>query len=186
MHGRGKVTWRRLACVLAAAAALANGGCLLVAAGAAAGGAATYAYAKGKVCRSYPANHGDTRAAVHAALAELKLPVVEEDVNASASSVESRTARGDKLRVFLDTQVSPIPAEGSVTRVCVRVATFGDQDVSERILDQIGFHLVPAGLAGPPAPPVPPSPPSGAVQPAGGFQPAKAPPETPPPPLARP
>jgi hypothetical protein len=31
--------------------------------------------------------------------------------------------------------------------VGVRVATFGDQEVSERILDQVGFHLVPVPLA---------------------------------------
>ncbi len=69
----------------------------------------------------------------------------------------------------LTVQDNPVPAEGPVTEVGVRVATFGDQGLSERLLDQIGSHLVAVPQAPAAAPPqLPP-----------------AAPETAPPPLAK-
>ena len=53
------------------------------------------------------------------------------------------------------------------------MATFGDHEVSEKILNQIGYHLAPANLP-------PPGQTASPVQPAA----ATNPPQTPPPPLA--
>jgi hypothetical protein len=64
-----------------------------------------------------------------------------------------------------------------MTRVGVRVATFGDEPFSQRLLEQVGLHLVPAAPMGPPVPAVPPP-----LTPAA----ARTPPETAPPPLLPP
>lgn len=134
----------RTASLLLIALALANSGCLVIAAGAAGGAAGcAYAYGKGKVCSTYTAGFGDTWAALHTALQELGMPVVSEEREGLTGLVESKTADGERVRIHIDSLASKIPAEGEVTRVCVRVATFGDRPVSERLLDQISAHLAP-------------------------------------------
>lgn len=155
-------SWRgwlgRVTLVGLAGLALANGGCLFLAAGAAAGGgAATYAYCKGKVCRTYNATLDDTWSAAHAALADLAMPVEGEERVAAKGHMRSRLADGSRVRITFEVEQSPIPAEGRLTCVGIRIATFGDQEISRRILDQIDAHLThPNVLVGPPAPPGPP------------------------------
>jgi hypothetical protein len=160
----------RVVLLLAAGLALANAGCLVVAAGAGAAGAGAvgYAYLRGQFYRDYPADLPNTAAAVHTALTELQMPIDAED----QTSFESRTGDGNKVRIRLEPQTAAIPAEGTSTRVSVRVGSFGDEDVARRILDQIGTHL------GPPAG----APVASAARPTA----AARPPETAPPPLASP
>ena len=140
--------------LLIALACLANAGCLaaLVGAGAAAGGAGGYAYYKGNVCQSYPAARDDAWFAAHAALADLGMPIVEE--NQAKGVIVSKTGDGDKVHVHVQALANRVPADGPATRVGVRVAFFGDHDVSQRILAQIGVHLRPAtsspGITGTP------------------------------------
>jgi hypothetical protein len=167
------------ASLILAAAALANSGCLFIAAGAAVGGAgyAGYAYCKGNVCQTYKANLPDAWAALHTALRELGMPVVSEAYHPDGESfVESRTADGETVRIYLDTSASPVPNENPLARICVRVATFGDQFVSDRVLSQVDTHL--AAFPPPEPAPAPATPVLGPPQP---FQP---PPQTAPPPLA--
>lgn len=140
----------RLVYVLLAVLALANSGCLLVAAGAAGGAAMGYAYYKGKICQVYNAGFTDAWAATHTALADLGMPVVKEEQNGTCGSIETRTSDGEHVRIHLENIVSKFPAEGSLTRICVRVATFGDPFVSDRVLDQVGAHLAPPGSIAPP------------------------------------
>lgn len=136
--------------LLVAMSFLANGGCMLAAAGAAAGGgAAAYAYYQGKVCRSYAANFNDVWAAARTALTELGMPIALEEREADHGCFHSRTADGEKVRVSLEVLPARIPADPSLTQVCVRVATFGDHQVSDRILDQVGYHLIPYQMARP-------------------------------------
>jgi hypothetical protein len=130
--------------VLVVTLAVANSGCLLVAAGAAGGAAAGYAYYKGKVCETYTASLDDTALALRTALGELGMPILSEKREGTSGSLESRTAAGDRVRIQLEAEASKIPADGQVTRLCVRVATFGDELVSARVLTQVGFHLAPA------------------------------------------
>jgi Protein of unknown function (DUF3568) len=162
----------RVAYVILAAAALANSGCLVVAAGVGAGAAAGYVYMEGNIHRSYAANLDDVQNATRTALADLGMPVVGESREGASGSLESRTTDGERVRIFLNAQEGD-PA-GPLTRVGVRVATFGDRPVSERLLDQIGAHLAPPGVVGTPPPPLAPT--LGAPQP--------VPPETAAPPLA--
>jgi len=148
--------WNRAACLLLAILAVGQSGCLLIAAGAAGGAAAGYAYYNGRVCQSYVANFEDAWAATHTALGELGMPILKEERQTSCGVIKTQTSDGDRIRIALDVIPSRIPAEGSLTRICVRVATFGDHPVSERILYQVGAHLV----ASPFMVPTPESPPT--------------------------
>jgi hypothetical protein len=172
-------TYLRLAYLLLVALALANGGCLIIAAGAAGGAAVGYCYYKGKVCATYNARLADTWAATESALHELGMPIVKQEQQGDKGWFESRTSNGQHVKIHLQAQESKIPAEGQLTQVCVRVGTFGDRQVSERVLDQVGLHLAP------PAVPLPTSPPPTATL--GPIQTgATALPQTPPPPTAAP
>lgn len=176
---RRTTAWGRAAYAAVALVALANGGCLLVAAGACAGGAVGYAYCKGKVCQNYVADFNDTWAATHTALAELGMPVVsEERTAAGAGFIESRAADGERIRIYVDNVPSRVPSEGMLTTVGVRIATFGDYSLSDRILYQIGAHLAPAPAPGAPTP-APPA--LGPIQPTAVSAPAVPTPTGPPP-----
>jgi hypothetical protein len=151
---RQKRAWT--AYLIVAVAAMCQGGCLLVAAGAAGGAYAGYAYYQGRICQSYVANFEDAWAATHTALGELGMPVLSEEHQTNCGVIKTQTSDGDRVRIALDVIPSRIPAEGSLTRICVRVGTFGDHPVSERVLYQVGAHLVvspvpcPMPASGPP------------------------------------
>lgn len=155
----------RLVHLSVAALALANGGCLATAVGAAAAGAgaAGYAYVKGRFYRDYPASLDDAFAGIRTALTELQFPIDHEEKANGKASIESRTSDQTEIRVEFETLQSRVPAEGQVTRVYIRVGTFGDELVCARIFDQADLHFVPPGtvpprpatMATPPAPPAP-------------------------------
>ncbi len=154
----------RIAYLVVAALALIHGGCLVLAAGAAAGGAAAVGYAvwKGRMYRDYYAAMPDTQAAVVAALADLQFPVANQATVDGETYVESLTADRTKVKIYLDPVPGRVPADGPVTRVSIRVGTFGDEDLTRRLLDQIGYRLAPTAQSGPirPVPaPLPPTPP---------------------------
>ena len=99
------------------------------------------------------------------------MPLVKDEATANGARLESRA--GEEVIVLsLVADGNPPPGQGPATEVGVRVATFGDQGLSERILDQIGRHFVPVlrGLVAPP--PLVPAP-------------LAPPPQTAPPPLAK-
>jgi hypothetical protein len=149
-----KVSLARPGLLLLAAAMLANAGCLAVAVGGAAGaGAATYVYFKGKVSQEYPSTFTDAWQATQTALKELSLPVISQENTATTGEITSKTSDDSAITVDLNVDPSRVPGEGSVTRITVRVGVFGDQALSERILSQVGTHLVPAGLLPRPSPP---------------------------------
>jgi hypothetical protein len=165
----------RVGWLLLALAALVNGGCLLAVAGAAgAGAAAGYVYYNGLLYRDYHANLSDTMAAVRRSLIELQFPISEEKTETGSAFIKTHTNDGYMVRIYLDMVPSPIPAEGTMTRIGIRVGYSGDEAVSARILDQVSRHLVaPSTL--PAGPPAISGAQLGAPRPAG---------ETPPPPLA--
>jgi hypothetical protein len=171
--------------ILLGALALANTGCLLVAAGAAGGAAAGYAYYKGKITEIYSAGFDDSWAATQTALRELGMPILKEDRGTATGTIDTRTADDDQVRIYLEAIKSSIPAEGQITRISVRVATFGDRPVSDRILYQIGLHLAPANYAPPPVAQAPSTP--GVIQTGGPASPlTPIPQQTAPPPLLPP
>ena len=146
-------TWtRRLnqaAFAALALAALANAGCLVAAVGAAAGGAAAagYLYYTAPLAREYPVSYADALADVKAALTELQFPFEKEKAEGNGAVLETRTGDGVKVQISLDSVTSPVPADGSLTRVSVRVGHFGDEAISERIQDQIARHVAPPPTA---------------------------------------
>lgn len=170
----------RLAYLLVGLLALGSGGCLLAVASTAAGTAAVgYVYFKGRMIQDFPAHLPDVRNALHAALASLHFPILQEEAKPSTVFLSTRTADGSKVRIHLEVVPSRIPSEGALTRVTVRVLPFGDDVVSARILDQTGYILTSAG------PPATSPPPPAATLPAPPIRPASAPPpESTQPPLA--
>jgi hypothetical protein len=155
-------SWKRwagqAAFVAVAAAALANAGCLVAAVGAAAGaaGAAGYFYYTAPLVRDYPSPYGDMLTAVKAALADLQFQIDKEKPMGGGTVIETRTGDGVHVQVALDLLTSPVPADGVMTRVSVRVGQFGDEAISTRIQDQIAKHVAPP--APPLARPAPPPP----------------------------
>jgi len=138
---------KRLFLVLLAVATLPAIGCLaagLAAAGAAAcAGAGGYAYVKGRMTRDYPASIADTTQAAQTSLTELGFPVLDKTSAVGSATLVTETSNGHRLSVDLTTIGSDIPSDAGVTRVGIRVGVFGDEHVSDRILDQIALHLVP-------------------------------------------
>jgi hypothetical protein len=178
-----RIGYRHVAHLVLLLLALANSGCLLATAGIAGGAVAGYAYFNGKLCETYNASGDDAWAAVRTALAELGMPILKEEREGAGGFLESRAADGERVRIYVQTETSQFPAEGQLCRVCVRVATFGDRPVSDRVLDQVGMHLAP----GAPVPPAAGNP--GVIQtgaPPSSSPPAKLPAETGPPPLLPP
>jgi uncharacterized protein DUF3568 len=150
--------------------ALIQGGCLLAVAGVAGGAAATgYFYCKGQVYRDFPANFIEVHNAVRAALLDLHFIIFTEEAKDGKAFFVTKTTNGKKVRIYLNCLSSPIPAEGLLTRVSIRVACFGDEAVSAHIFDQVAYRLSHSGpiVAPPPGPPpvAPPQP----IQPTG-FQ----------------
>ncbi len=140
-------TWKswlsRTAFLALAMIALANAGCLIAAVGAAAGGAAAvgYAYYSAPLMREYPVNRPVALAAVKSSLTELQFPLIKEQPDGASIMIETRTGDGVSVKIYLDVLTSPVPADGSITRVSVRVGHFGDDAISARIQDQIATHL---------------------------------------------
>lgn len=137
---------RRWLLLLVAGAVLMQSGCLWLAVGAgtAAGCAAGFAYLKGEVPQTYVASFDDTWNAAQTSLTELGMPVVSAEKKSNKSgTIKSRLGNGDAVAVQIDEDASTFPADGPVSRVGVRVALMGDYPISDRILSQIGAHLVP-------------------------------------------
>ncbi len=157
MAGLSQKRTKQIGTVFIGLLLLTNTGCLagviLGAGAAAAGGAyAGYAWTKGQLYRDYPADFPRSEAAVRAAMAESQLPLLSQELGAGKAALETRTTDGTTVKICITTGASPLPADGPVTRIAVRVGAFGDEAVSARILDQIGKHLAP------PLPPFTPKP----------------------------
>jgi hypothetical protein len=163
----------RMVYLLLVAGSLSSGGCLVVAAAGAAGaGAATYVYIKGKVCQDYPASFPDAWAAVQKALQDEGFPLVSNENDGKSGKITTRTTDGTTITIDLEVISSRVPAEGSLTRVCVRVGLLGDAPLSERLLSRIASHLAPPSTppatvptTGGPGPTWTPAPGSGPIRP---------------------
>jgi hypothetical protein len=147
--------------------ALAQAGCIALAAGAAAAGGAAvgYAYFTAPEARDYPAALPEVTAAARAALEDLKFPLVKEKTESAGVVLESQTVDKYKILIALDPLATPVPADGPMTHVTVRIGHFGDEEVSNRIHDQIARRIAPpipaAATTGrltptPQPPPIPP------------------------------
>jgi hypothetical protein len=115
----------------------------LVIGGAGAAGVAGYAYMKGECDRTYPYPIAQTFPAVRDAVASMGLPVVKEAVDELSGRLESRTADGQKVTIELE------PIGPAVTKVEIRIGTFGDENAARQILARIDERL-PGAIEPPP------------------------------------
>lgn len=168
--------------LLLAVFTLGSAGCAALVLGAvAAGGAAGYAYYQGSVPRDYHADVDHTWTATQYALQDLGLPIHKAEKQGAGGVIESSTNKKNKIYI----QIEPSPAlpppdpmkpPGPATRVHVRVNTFGDHDLSDRILHQVEQRLMAMS---------PPQPSAAPLQSPASTA-APLPQETQPPPLAAP
>jgi hypothetical protein len=108
-------------------------GCLAVAAAGAAGG--TVAYMKGDVEAVVDGGVEATFNATKAAMDELKLPLLATWSNAMEAHVEARVGTDNKATVNINGQSEKF------SKVSIRVGTFGDQGLSQAILEKIKANL---------------------------------------------
>jgi hypothetical protein len=125
-----------LAMLAAVGVLVLTSGCVVVAVGAvAAGGVATYAYVNGQLETSLASPLDKTFAATQAAMKDLEFKVTKTTKDAVNAEVDSTTSDGKTITVVLK-RVS----EGT-TEVHIRVDKFGDEKLSNLILEKIKGHL---------------------------------------------
>lgn len=113
---------------LAGAVAL-QAGCLIVAAGAA--GAGTVAYVKGELEASLDASYRGVVNASGRAIDALELHKISENGDATRTVIVARTADDRRVHITVN------KVADSLTKVSIRVGTFGDETLSRTILDRI-------------------------------------------------
>jgi hypothetical protein len=124
---------RALAALVLAAAATLHSGCLAVAAGAA--GAGTVAYVRGELAASLDQNFDRSVRATERAIADLKFAKISEKQDALVAVIVARTAEDKKIEI----KVSSVSV--ARTKVQIRVGVFGDEALSQRILEKIRANL---------------------------------------------
>jgi Protein of unknown function (DUF3568) len=134
MNGMGRVLALISAMVVVV---VTQSGCLAVAAAGAAGG--TVAYVKGDVEATVDAGVQQTYDATKAAMEELKLPLLSSSVQAMQAKVEARVGSDNKATVDIKGQSEKL------SKINIRVGTFGDDGLSQTILAKIRAHLGAAG-----------------------------------------
>ena len=107
-------------------------GCLIAAAGAAAGGVA---YVKGDMDAIVDGNVEQTFAATKAAFEELKMPLLSSWASGQEAKVEARHGTDNKVTVNIVGQTE------KASKVSIRVGTFGDEALSQNILEKIKANL---------------------------------------------
>lgn len=120
---------------LAAILALSSG-CFAVAVGAAAGaGAGTVAYIRGELDATLGSGVDRTVNATDSALAQLGFAKVSETRDELAAGIIARTSDDKKIEIKVTKE-----AEG-LSKVSIRIGTFGDEAISRAILDKIKANL---------------------------------------------
>ena len=125
-----KLSVRMLAPCAAVALATALPGCFAATAGALAA-VGTYAYSRGELRTTIDAPLDAVYAATFTALEQLRLPVMDEAKDAFNARVKARQIEGGDVQIDLSRE------SDQVTRVGVRVGTFGDEAKSRVILQRI-------------------------------------------------
>ena len=111
-------------------------GCAAVLVGAGAGGGiAGYSYIKGQLIQEYSASLEATWNASLAAVKDLELTVTTSQKDRLGGRIIAR--RPDDTRIAIDLE----PHSAEVTRVKIRVGTFGDPEASARINEAIKRRL---------------------------------------------
>jgi hypothetical protein len=118
-------------------------GCAMVAAGVVGGAAVGMAYAQGRYERIYSANIDVTWNAVVVALGDLSLPVPAQPTafGMGYRVLDFKAKNGDVIHIDVEEVPETLPNSQARTRVGVRVADFGDEKLSQQLLEQIEIRL---------------------------------------------
>jgi hypothetical protein len=111
-------------------------GCLLVAAAAATGG--TVAYVKGKSVNTVDGNPKQVAQATEKAFKEMDMVIISNQSSTADAEIVARTARDVKIDVVAKSE------SDKLSTVFVRVGTFGDEALQNRVLDKIKANLAAA------------------------------------------
>ena len=127
----------KLFAVLLLASLLAFGsGCALLVVGAAAGaGAGGYAYVNGEIKATESASLDTMWNATLAGLKDLNFPVISQSKDALQAQLTARNSSDKKIVITLK------KLSASATEIRIRVDTFGDEPLSQTVLNQIKSHL---------------------------------------------
>jgi hypothetical protein len=109
------------------------GGCAAALAGGA--GAGTVAYIKGELQANLEAPLGATLGATKRAVTKLDFVMISAAADRLAGEVVARTAQDEKITIALERVTS------RVTQVSIRVGMFGDQTLSQVLMDEIKRQL---------------------------------------------
>jgi len=133
---RSMLPLRALVALLLAVGVSFSAGCFLVAVGAAgAAGAGAVAYVRGELDASLASPYESVVAATDRALQQLQFPKESEAKDGLAASIVARTALSKKVAITLN------KVADNLTRVRIRVAIFGDEQISRTLLDKIKANL---------------------------------------------
>lgn len=106
-------------------------GCILVAAGAAAGAAGGVAYYMGELKATERATPPEIVAAARTALENMYVAVVSSNADELTGEVIGRTSTDERIRISVEYK------SDGLSEVGIRVGTFGDEEISRRILNDI-------------------------------------------------
>ena len=127
---------RSLAALLCAATLVFNSGCFLVAVGAAgAAGAGTVAYIRGELDASVAGDVDRVAHAVNTALQQLQFAKIAEGKSKVDAAITARTGQDKKIEIRLNRTADDL------TRVRIRISTFGDESLSRLLLEKIKANL---------------------------------------------
>jgi hypothetical protein len=127
---------RPLATILLGTTLLLGTGCWLVVVGAVAATAAgSVAYVDGKLEASLGNSYESVVTATGRAISQLEFSKPEERRDQLSDTFVTYTAKGDHLEILVT------KAGDNLTQVSIRVGTFGDQALSQTVLDKIKANL---------------------------------------------
>ncbi len=111
-------------------------GCFLVAVGAAgAAGAGAVAYVRGELNATVNGGIDAVDRATNRALEQLQFAKINEGKSTVDAAITARTGQDRKIDIKLDRSAD------NLTRVRIRVDTFGDESLSRMLLDKIKSNL---------------------------------------------
>lgn len=114
-------------------AAVFTSGCVAVVAGGV--GAGTVAYVRGDLQTTLEAPHGAVYSASLRAVESLGFALVDEQQDELSGEIISRTSQDRRVRIQTKEQTS------QTTDLSIRIGTFGDEELSRRILREIEANL---------------------------------------------
>lgn len=113
-----------------------SSGCVVLAVGAAgAAGAGAVAYIRGELDASLAGDVATLSAATTKALDELRFAKINDTQSAVDANIRARTGQDRKIDIRLNRTAD------NLTRVRIRVDTFGDEELSRLLLDKIKAKL---------------------------------------------